>query len=39
MVILSDSPLKVDIKQIKNIYVLETIKDGEVVFKRDLCLN
>ena len=32
MVILSDSPLKVDIKQIKNIYVLETIKDGEVVF-------
>lgn len=39
MIILSDSPLKVDIKQIKNIYVLETIKDGEIVFKRDLCLN
>lgn len=34
MVILSDSPLKVDIKQIRNICVLETIKDGEVVFKR-----
>lgn len=34
LVILSDSPLEVDKMDIKNIKVMETIKDGEIIFKR-----
>lgn len=34
LVILSENPLKVDPKKIKDIYVLETIKDGETLFKK-----
>lgn len=34
LVILSQSPLKVDPLDIRNIRVMETIKDGEVIFKR-----
>ena len=34
LIILSDSPLEVDKMDIKNIKVLETIKDGETIFKR-----
>ena len=33
-VILEQNPLKVDPKTIKDIKVLETIKEGETVFKR-----
>lgn len=32
MVILSDNPLTVDQKKIKDIKVLKTIKDGQVIF-------
>ena len=32
LVVLSDSPLKVDPMAIKDIKVLETIKDGETVY-------
>ena len=32
MVILSQSPLETDVKQIKNIQVIETIKNGETVY-------
>ena len=35
MVILAENPLKVDPKTIKDITVLETIKEGETVFKRE----
>lgn len=34
LVILDKNPLQVEVDQIKNIQVLETIKQGEVVFKR-----
>ncbi len=34
LVILDKNPLKVEADQIKNIQVLETIKQGEVVFKK-----
>lgn len=33
MVILSDSPLEVDVERIKDIRVMETIKEGETIFK------
>ena len=35
LVILAQNPLKVDPKTIKDINVLETIKDGETVFLRE----
>ena len=35
MVILEQNPLKVEPKTIKDIKVLETIKEGETVFKRE----
>ncbi|WP_228851560.1 amidohydrolase [Aegicerativicinus sediminis] len=34
MVILSENPLKVDPMQLKDIQVLQTIKDGEIVYKK-----
>ena len=34
LVILDKNPLKVEVDQIKNIQVLETIKQGEVIFKK-----
>jgi len=35
LVILSESPLKVDPMDIRNIKVMETIKDGEVIYRRE----
>ncbi len=34
MVVLSDNPLKIDPMKIKDIEVLETIKEGKSVFKK-----
>ncbi len=34
LVTLDKNPFKVEVDQIKNIQVLETIKQGEVVFKK-----
>ena len=35
LIVLDKNPLKVDIEEIKNIQVLETIKDGEVVYSKE----
>jgi predicted amidohydrolase YtcJ len=35
LVILSDNPLSIDVSKINEIIVLETIKDGEVVWRRE----
>ena len=35
MVILNQNPLRVDPLNIKDIRVVETIKDGEIVYKAD----
>ncbi|XFE75101.1 hypothetical protein V8V91_02520 [Algoriphagus halophilus] len=34
LVILDKNPLKVDVEDIKDIMVMETIKEGETVFKK-----
>ena len=35
MIILSDNPLKVDKKHIKDIEIIKTIKDGKVVYEKN----
>jgi len=36
LVIIDANPLKVDIEKIKDIIVLQAIKEGNVVYKREL---
>jgi len=39
LVILDSNPIKVDIENIKNIVVLQTIKEGSTVYKKETVAN